>query len=176
MISLVEQKMVLCYMYASKKQFSIYEFEKIILYNFKSDVMPVHFYKSFLDSGYINPCKPEGKQREAFEITELGKEFIVKELLELERIFGKLIDEFKGIELKGVELKGPFLRFSILDRIYKISIFLDNQNGKLIFSLPNNSSEAVEYAEYLLSEVLNTPEILKDRIKEQIDILKSSRN
>ena len=70
-----------------------------------------------------------------------------------------------------MDIKGPFLRFSILDRIYKVSVFLDNQNSKLTLSLPSDSSEAVEYVEYSLSEILNAPEILRGRIKKQIDIL-----
>lgn len=167
------KKMILCYLHSIGGQVSHYKFDRMIVYSFRSDILPSFFIKSFLDSGLLEKIVPDDGQMESYKITESGKEFSARESSELERIFEKLIDNLKDIELKSVDIKGPFLRFSILDRIYKVSVFLDNQDSMVTLSLPNDSSEAVEYIEHPLHEILNEPEILSDRIKEQIDILKT---
>ncbi|MFA0960937.1 hypothetical protein AB9P05_03970 [Roseivirga sp. BDSF3-8] len=167
------KKMILCYLHSIGGQVSHYKFDRMIVYSFRSDILPSFFLKSFLDSGWLEKIIPNDGQMESYKITVSGKEFIVKELLELERIFDRLLGKLKVIELESVDIKGPFLRFSILNRIYKVSVFLDDQNSTITLSLPNDSSKAVEYVEYSLSEVLNTPEILIDRIKKQIDILRN---
>ena len=169
------KKMILCYLHSIGGQVSHYKFDRMIVYSFRSDILPGSFIKSFLDSEVLEKIIPGDGHMESYKITELGKEFIAEELFDLERTFDKLVDALKDIEVRGVDIKGPFLRFSILDRIYKVSVFLDRENSRLTLSLPIDSPEAVDYIEYPLHEVLNAPEILRDRLKEQIDILTRNR-
>lgn len=177
MINIPEKylKAVLSYLITIDQKLSIYQLEMIINNRFrlmKAPHLPGEYYRMLLDSSFISLCEPENKQREAFKVTDLGKDHVSLDRQEQQKVLSDLKLCLGNLGLADIEIVTPFLSFNVEERRFKLLVLLDINDSRLQVSLPNDSPEAVEYIEYPLHEILNDPEILRDRIKEQIDILK----
>ena len=168
-------KSVLSYLVTLDQKLSIYQFELIINNRFrlmKAQHLPGEFYRILLDSSFISLCDPDKKQREAFKVTELGKNYVSSELQEQQKILSNLNLCLSTLELEDIETTPPFMKFSFEARRFKGLVLLDGNDGRLQVSMPNDSPDEVEYLEYPLNEILGNLEIFKSRIEEQINSLK----
>ncbi|MFA0964965.1 hypothetical protein AB9P05_24365 [Roseivirga sp. BDSF3-8] len=139
----------------------------------KARHLPGEYYRILLDNNFISLCDPEKKQREAFKVTELGKNYVSSELQEQQKVLYNLKLCLGTLRLENIEITPPFMRFNFEERVFKVLVLLDGSDGRLQVSLPNDSPEAVEYLEFPMNEILGNPEIFKSRIEAQINSLKT---
>lgn len=159
-------KAVLCYLITLNRKLSIYQFEIRIGNSFRFKTLPYlpgEFYRVLMDRNLITKCMPEGNQMDAFTVSELGKQYVGKELAESQSFLSRLSETLSTLSLTDVNIQVPFLKFSVNRQFVRLLIlFWDGQYKLLISVAKDISSEHIEYAEIIVDN--KTSNIVENKI------------
>lgn len=142
------EKGILCYFITLDSSFSLYKFDRTVLYLFKSDISPGFFLTHFLQHEYLEQVNSNDQMAE-YKVTSAGKEFVKSEIELVNKELMLLEEELQVFKLSDWELHIPFCSFKYQQNSVKILILPLNEICYhlllTVFNEDNNDFQELKY-------------------------------